>query len=302
LSERDAAMLLALITERQKGVTVAGTVAEVLASEDVSEVWASRHPLDLFGGDEDPHLVAARRQLDAWTRAEIQYVSILDSAYPRRLRAVHDAPPFLFYRGRLETVQSGGISVVGSRDASDEGLNRAREVARLLVSEGMPVISGLARGIDSAAHDATLQAGGTPVGVIATGIAAPYTPASSRQLHEKVAAEGALISQFTPDAHAMKHTFLQRNATMSGIGLATFVIEAGENSGARAQARLAMQHGRPVILTDVVATRTEWGRTLADGSRGNVYIASNLSEAAQAVDRVRAMTHFESLDQLLTTT
>lgn len=301
-NRRDAAMLLALITDRPKGVSIPATVAEVLASDDVTEVWSARHPADLFGESADSRLLAASRQLDAWSRAGIRYVSILDSEYPQRLRTVHDAPPFLFYRGSLAAARSGGISVVGSRGASEQGLTRAREVARHLVTEGIPVISGLARGIDAAAHEATLQAGGTPVGVIATGIAGPYTPASTRRLHEAVASAGALVSQFRPDAHAMKHTFIQRNATMSGIGLATFVIEAGENSGARAQARLAMQHGRPVILTDVVATGTEWGRALADGTRGNVYVAGSLTEAAEAVERIRAMTRLEALDEILAMT
>lgn len=299
MNHSDDAVLLALITDRPTGVSVAATVSEVLASGDPLEVWTSRRDADLFNGSHDAELASSRRQLKAWAQAGLDYVSILNASYPKRLRTVHDAPPFLFYRGSLAAVCSTGISIVGSRDASPQGLGRAGEVARYLVKTGISVISGLARGIDSAAHEATLHAGGTPVGVIATGIAATYTPASSRQLHEAVASAGALVSQFPPDAPAMKHTFLQRNATMSGLGLATFVIEAGENSGARAQARLAMQHGRPVILTDVVATGTAWGRNLADGSRGNVYVASSLGEAADAIDHIRALTRSEAIDTLL---
>lgn len=296
---RDAAVLLALISARPKGVSVPSTVAEVLAADDVRDVWRARHPVDLFGEPQAARLAAADQQLDEWSQAGIRYVSILDSEYPQRLRTVHDAPPFLFFRGSLEAVRSGGISVVGSRGATERGLQRARDVARHLVREGIPVISGLAKGVDAAAHGATLEAGGTPVGVIATGIAAAYTPAASRGLHEAVASAGALVSQFPPEAPAMKHTFLQRNATMSGLGLATFVVEAGETSGSRAQARLAMQHGRPVILTDSVAAGTEWGRALADGSRGNVYVVSTLAETADAVQRIQALNELEALDDIL---
>lgn len=299
MSHQEDAVLLALITHREKGVSVPAVVAEVLACNNIDEVWLSQHPADLFGGRDDSLVTEAQRQLAAWSDAGLHYVSILDSNYPRRLRAVHDAPPFLFYRGSLKALTEGGISVVGSREASERGISRAQEVTRHLVREQIPVISGLARGIDAAAHQSTLDAGGSPLGVIATGINAPYTPAATRDLHERVASAGALVSQFMPEAHAMRHTFLQRNATMSGLGLATFVVEAGEISGARAQARLAMQHGRPVILTDMVARRTNWGRELADGLRRNVYVVSSLQESAEAIRQVQAMTSLETLDRVL---
>lgn len=300
MNRRDDAVLLALITERDRGgPSIPATVAEVLGSDDIQDVWATRHPADLFGDQQRGQLEAAGVQLREWSRLGLRYVSILSSEYPQRLRTVHDAPPFLFYRGELELARSGGMSVVGSRSATEQGLARAGEVAKYLVSQDVPVISGLARGIDTAAHEATLEAGGAPIGVIATGIAAAYTPATSRALHEAVASAGVLVSQFMPDAHAMKHRFLQRNATMSGMGLATIVIEAGENSGARAQARLAMQHGRPVILTDVVAKSTAWGRALGDGSRPNVYVVSSLGEATAAIDRIRALSRPEAIDEVL---
>lgn len=196
-------------------------------------------------------------------------------------------------------MQSGGISVVGSRDASPEGTQRAADVARHLVERQIAVISGLARGIDFAAHTAALEAGGVALGVIASGIAGTYTPASSRDLHDAVAARGALVSQFWPSAHALRHTFLQRNATMSGLGFATFVIEAGETSGARAQARLAMQHGRPVILTDRVVERTQWGRALADGQRANVHVVTSRAEMHDAVSLVTRTTSLSTLDDML---
>jgi len=302
MSDRENAALLALINTRSKGISTAAVISDVWANGGPQEAWAARHQPDLFGSSDNHDLVAAAQQLAAWSRAGLRFVSIVDSAYPQRLRAVHDAPPFLFYRGDLTAHQEGGISVVGSRDASPVGLERAREVSRYLVSEGIPVISGLARGIDSAAHEATLAAGGVPIGVIATGIAAAYTPAGSRELHEAVAGRGLLLSQFRPEAHAMRHTFLERNATMSGLGVATLVIEAGEHSGARAQARLAMEHGRPVILTDSVVKDTKWGQALAENASASVYVVGSMAEAIQAICRVRALTRFDALDRLLLAT
>ena len=239
--EQNAA-LLALLTHRTDGLTVREVMTEVVASEDAVGVWETLNPPGLFG--DSAELAAARDEIDGWVRDGLTFTSILDADYPARLRGVFDAPPFLFYRGDLG-VAAGGVSVVGSRDASPQACDRAASIAQLLVARGLPVISGLARGVDTAAHEATVAAGGRPVGVIATGIAAPYTPATSRALHEQVAERGVLVSQFWPRAHAEKHTFLLRNATMSGLGIATIVVQAGEHSGARAQARRAMEHGRP---------------------------------------------------------
>ena len=159
----------------------------------------------------------------------------------------------------------------------------------------------MARGIDTAAHEAAIAAGGCPVGVIATRIAGPYTPAASRDLHEQVAERGVLVSQFRPRAHAEKHTFLVRNSTMSGLGIATIVVEAGEHSGARAQARLAMEHGRPVLLTRSVIDTTKWGRELADGTRSNVFPVGSLDDVQAALDQIAWTSSDALLDRILAT-
>lgn len=140
------------------------------------------------------------------------------------------------------------------------------------------------------------------MGVIATGIAAPYTPAASRGLHEQVAEHGVLVSQFRPRSHAEKHTFLLRNATMSGLGIATIVVEAGEHSGARAQARRAMEHGRPVLLTRSVIDATQWGRGLADGTRPNVFPVNSLDHVNAALDQIEWTSSGALLDRILATT
>ena len=150
---------------------------------------------------------------------------------------------------------------MGSRQATDRGLAIAAGVARELVSRGVTVVAGLALGIDSAAHRAALADGGRTVAVIGTGINRVY-PAENQDLQAEIGSRDLLLSQFWPDAPPQKQNFLMSNATMSGYGLATVVVEAGEHSGARAQARMALEHGRPVILTDLVADRNEWAQAL----------------------------------------
>lgn len=297
--EEQNAALLALVAHRPDGMTVRELMTEVLATEDAVALWESWTSPDLFGDSNE--LEVAREELGAWAREGLTFTSILDPRYPARLRGVFDAPAFLFYRGDL-AVAEGGVSVVGSRDASPRACDRAATIAELVVARGLPVISGLARGIDAAAHEAVIAAGGRPVGVIATGIAGPYTPADSRGLHDRVAEKGVLVSQFRPRAHAQKHTFLMRNATMSGLGIATIVVEAGEHSGARAQARLAMEHGRPVLLTQSVVDSTRWGRDLADGSRPNVFPVSGLDDVTAALDRIAWTSSHSIFDRVLATT
>jgi DNA processing protein len=145
------------------------------------------------------------------------------------------------------------------------------------------VLGGLALGIDTAAHRAALEAGGRTVCVIGTGIGRAY-PAQNRDLQEEIAARGLVLSQFWPDAPPQRHNFLMRNATMSGYGLATVVVEAGEQSGSRAQARIAVEHGRPVILTSLVVDRNDWARALV--GRPGVHVAGRLQAVLDVVDHL----------------
>lgn len=232
-------------------------------------------------------------EVTQWRREGLDFVTILDDRYPRRLRDIHEAPPFLFARGSLDP-DDQGVSVVGSRDASDQGLQIARAAAEMLVDEGLTVVAGLARGIDSAAHDEAIRRGGRTVAIIGSGIRRTY-PAENHELQESVAQRGLLLSQFWPDGPPRKHQFLMRNATMSGYGLATFVVEAGEMSGARAQARMAVEHGRPVILTDLVVERTKWGASFV--GRPGVHVAGSTRELREIVSRIRS--DVRSLDEAL---
>jgi DNA processing protein len=195
-------------------------------------------------------------------------------------------PPILFAKGILRS-DDVGVSIVGSRGASPKGRSMAANIATGLFERGLSVISGLADGIDTAAHQATLEAGGRPVGVIGTGINRVYpSTASSRALHERVAGGGVLISQFLPDAPPSRTSFPMRNVTMSGLGRASIIVEAGERSGTRVLARAAVEHGRAVILTDAVVNATDWGKQLV--GRPGVYVAGSTSEVMSIVESIVA--------------
>jgi DNA processing protein len=281
----ERAALVALLQTRPEGLRWAQIAAEVLEAGSALEVWHRLVPAALTGVPGQPDaLQSAAEDLDLWESQGSTLVSILDSDYPVQLRGIHQAPPVLFARGTLIRDDSA-VSVVGSRNASDSGLAIAAGVAHELVSRGVTVLAGLALGIDTAAHRAALADGGRTVGVIGTGINRAY-PAENRDLHEEIASRGLLLSQFWPDAPPRKQNFLMRNATMSGYGLATVVVEAGEHSGARAQARMAVEHGRPVILTDLVVERNDWARALL--GRPGIHVASSLRSVLDVVDQLMA--------------
>jgi DNA processing protein len=281
----ERAALVALLQARPGGMRWADITAEVLAAGGALEVWQRLVPAVLIDapGEPDP-LDAAAQEITAWAEQGWTLVTVLDRDYPTRLRGIHQAPPVLFARGALIS-EEPAVSVVGSRKASQHGLSIAASVARELVARRITVISGLARGIDTAAHRATLAAGGRTVAVIGTGINQIYPP-ENRDLQEEIASRGLLLSQFWPNTPPQKHHFPMRNATISGYGLATVVVEAGEHSGARGQARIAVEHGRPVILTHAVVSQNKWAQEFV--GRPGVHVASSLVQVLEAVDGIIA--------------
>ena len=278
----EGAALVALLRERPGKRTWAEITAEVIEVGSAVAMWESLLPATLMSVGNPEPIATAAQDIAGWTQDGTRFLTVLDSDYPARLRSIHEAPPVLFTRGGLRD-NDLAVSVVGSRRASDRGLKIARSVAESLVRRGISVVAGLAAGIDTAAHVAALAAGGRAVAVIGTGINRQY-PVTNRGLHAEIAEQGLLMSQFWPDAPPRKHTFLMRNATMSGYGLATVVVEAGELSGARAQARMAVAHGRPVVLTDLVVERNEWAKALL--GRPGVYEAASTADVMAVVREV----------------
>ncbi|MHB8219365.1 MAG: DNA-processing protein DprA [Acidimicrobiales bacterium] len=214
-------------------------------------------------------------------------VSVGDPAYPANLALVGDRPPFLFHRGPLATLGPRMVAVVGTRDASDAGVDAARDMAAGLADAKVVVVSGLAAGIDAAAHQSALCAGGLTLGVLGHGIARPVYPGVNHRLADAMlAAGGALVSQFLPDQPPDRRSFLARNVTMSGLCLATVVVEAGERSGARQQARRCIEHGKLLFLLRRLVDTEPWARLYAD--RAGVEV---VDRADQVLSRVRIVTH-----------
>jgi DNA processing protein len=286
--QEEHAALVALLGEqaadpRRRYTGWSAIAAEVVRRGSALAVWNERHPLTLDGqGESDAALVRARGRLAGWRAADFDFLTVLDRRYPLRLRRVQQIPPVLFVTGEL-LADEVGVSVVGSRDVSVPGQQMAAAIARGLVERGFAVISGLANGVDAAAHHATLATGGRPIGVLGTGITRAY-PETNRALHERVAAAGALVSQFSPEHPPDKHTLALRNATMAGLSQVSVIVEAGERSGSRVHARYALACRRPLILTDVVVASTRWGGELSH--RRGVYVAGSVAEALNVIDRV----------------
>ena len=239
----------------------------------------------------------ALMEVASWRERGLRFVSVLDGCYPNRLRQVVDMPPFLFAEGSMVQDELG-VSVVGSRKADAESVRFAQETASMLVSSGFAVIAGLAAGIDTAAHVRALEEKGRTVAFIGTGITKRY-PKENAALQDRIGHEGLVLSQFWPDQGPARYTFPMRNASMSGYGIATVVVQASEHSGTRIQARQAQQHGRPVILRDTVVEGTDWGRKLV--SRPGVYVASTVDEVKKTLDDLLGLGRLldESVDMLL---
>jgi DNA processing protein len=247
----------------------------------------------------DELIEAAAAEIAVWEAEGTSVHAFFDDRYPRQLRGIREMPPILFTRGMLQP-DPRAIAVVGSRSATDEGLRIAGTVAESLAGRGVTVVSGLAKGIDTAAHKAALDAGGRTVAVIGTGIRQCYPPAN-RQLQEHIAEVGLVVSQFWPDAAPTKQSFPMRNAVMSGYAAATVVVEAGWKSGARIQARLALQHGRPVVLTNQVM-RHDWAQSFAENP--GVHVVHSTGDLLAVVDdilhRLPADIDLESFPDLVT--
>jgi DNA processing protein len=284
VSARERAAMLALAAQRPVPWNrLAGLVEEEGSALVVLDEMHATAPGQLFSLDERRVTLDELENYVYELEAEgIHLVTVLDDAYPVNLRMVHDRPSLLFVRGTLADSDERSIAVVGTRKATLEGLEAARGIARELVGAKYVVVSGLAAGIDTAAHLATLEAGGRTVAVLGTGLRHAF-PKANLGLQQEIGERGAVLSQFWPGQEARRWTFPQRNAVMSGFARATVVVEASHTSGARMQARLALEHGRPVFLLDSLMTH-EWARKYRDYA--GVYVVEDGGEVVAHLDRL----------------
>jgi DNA processing protein len=169
-----------------------------------------------------------------------------DLRYPTALAAIHDPPPELWIRGDVDALRAPSVAIVGSRAASPYALEVARRLGADLARRNITVVSGMARGVDSAAHRGALEADGVTIAVFGCGVDVIY-PREHRGLAERILARGALVSEFAPGMPPLKHNFPQRNRIISGLSLAVVIVEAAEGSGSLITADFALEQGRTVL-------------------------------------------------------
>jgi len=297
--DEERAALLALLLGKSGGWS--RIVEDILDTDSVWTVlertFGSRDALfDVADSPVERALARARALLEQCESRGVAVRAFWEDDYPAALREIHEMPPVVFTRGeRVDDRRA--IAVVGARRASPRGREIASNIAEVLVDRGVTVVSGLAAGIDTAAHTAALRRGGRTVAVIGTGINRCY-PRENRRLQDEIAERGMVLSQFLPDAPPTRHSFPMRNAVMSGYAAATVVVEAGEHSGARIQARFALKHGRPVVFPRELLAN-QWARDYAQ--RPGVYVVAGMADLMDIVDDIlaeSAMTADELVDSL----
>ena len=173
-------------------------------------------------------------------------IALGDDDYPELLTQLNDPPPLLYVRGNKDALHLPALAIVGSRNPTSGGARNAFEFSRHLAKCGFCIVSGLAQGIDAAAHRGALEAGAATVAFLGNGIDIVYPP-SNRELADAIVANGALVSEYPPGTPPLRAYFPQRNRLISGLSLGTLVVEAARRSGSLITARLASEQGREVF-------------------------------------------------------
>jgi DNA processing protein len=204
-------------------------------------------------------------------------VTLADAAYPRLLLEIADPPALLYCRGRVELLNRPALAVVGSRNATAQGVGNAEQFARSFSSAGLTIVSGLAQGVDAAAHRGGLAAQGSTIAVLGTGVDNAY-PRANAALAEDIAARGLLISEFALGTQAFAHNFPRRNRLISGLAQGCLVIEAALGSGSLITARSAAEQGR-----EVFAIPGSIHSPLSKGCHALIKSGAKLAESAEDV-------------------
>jgi DNA processing protein len=204
----------------------------------------------------------AAAQQEKLLEAGAGVVTLGDPRYPQRLREIFDPPILLFFRGRVELLQSLMLGVVGTRRPTPYGIAVAERLAGDLAHAGLTIASGMARGIDTAAHRGTLSRGGDTVAVLGCGADIVY-PAENRKLAADIAARGLIVSEFPMGSTAFPQNFPIRNRIISGISTGVLVVEGAQYSGSAITAKLAMDQGREVFaVPGNITSKLSWGPNL----------------------------------------
>jgi DNA processing protein len=266
ISRPRAAAVFKALTDQSGGRSI--------SLEDV--VQACRADVDVAAVASEA-MTAAAGLLAAATVQGIVAVPIWAPEYPALLRTIVDAPPVLWVRGDIGALAGRAVAIVGSRAATPYALEVARRLGGELAGRGVTVVSGLARGADAAAHRGCLEQGGETVAVLGSGPDVIY-PSEHRDLASNIAKDGALVSELGPGAPPLPEHFPLRNRLISGISLATVVVEASEKSGSLITARLALEQGRDVMAVP--------GSVLSGRNRGSHALLKDGAKVVETADDI----------------
>jgi DNA processing protein len=245
LSDRERLDWLRLIRSDNVGPVTFGQLLHRFGS--AAEALAALPDLARRGGRKSLRVSTqetAEAELEKLQAVDARLIARCEPGYPPALAALDDAPPLLAVRGRIEILTRRTVGIVGARNASANGIRLARQLAGELGGAGLGVVSGLARGIDAAAHRGSLATG--TVAVLAGGVDIVY-PVENQGLYEEIVAQGAVISEMPPGLQPQARHFPQRNRIVAGMALGVVVVEAALKSGSLITARLAGEYGRDVF-------------------------------------------------------
>lgn len=240
------------------------------------------------------NLLQIRQQVDLeqlWQQIQAQGVTVLtweDENYPARLKEIDQPPPVLYLRGELRPEDNWAVAIVGTRRITPYGRQVAEDVATFLAANGVTVVSGLARGVDAVAHRAALKAGGRTLAILGSGVDRVYPP-EHIQMAEEMMKHGAVISDYPLGTPPESANFPPRNRIISGLSLATVVIEAGEKSGALITATFAVEQGREVFAVP--------GNILAPQSKGANQLIQQGARPLLNLQDLMDILHLRKVDQ-----
>ncbi len=256
---------------------------------ELESAWtATEAQLQQSGLEKQPvaNLLSTRKTMDLEAemakvhKAGAWLVTLIDDAYPAQLRKLPDAPPVLYIKGSLVPPDERALAIVGTRKATTYGRDAAHHFAKELAGNGVTVISGLAQGIDAAAHRGALDADGRTFGVLGSGVDNIY-PREHQKLAQEITQHGAIISEFPIGTAPEARNFPRRNRIISGLSLGVLVVEAPEKSGAMITATVAAEQGRDVFaVPGNIFSKTSGGtnRLIQDGAKLVMNVADILDE------------------------
>jgi len=218
-----------------------------------------------------------QKEIDLAVKHNIQIISPADDSYPEGLKRIIDAPPVLYIKGSMEKADKYAVAMVGSRNSSVYGNHVAEQMGYKLASSGLTVVSGMARGVDTASHIGALKSGGRTIAVLGSGLDVPYPP-TNRGLINKIASSGCVISEFPFGTKPLRENFPRRNRIISALSMGVLVVEATLDSGSLITVTYALEQGKEVFAVP--------GNITSRNSRGTNDLIKNGAKLVESADEV----------------